>query len=121
MHRDPRFADVERLIGFLTASQGLGMAAGKWLDWPSLLLASFAKYGIDWGWVWLYVLFGSALLGASTLTTISLRIFALIASALLWLATGLASIYLHLPVAVLFAMVLVYYCLRSARSIYVGR
>lgn len=113
MHRDPRFADVERLIGWLTLAQGIGGL----LPWPSMLLNVLETYGFRWTWIVLFSLVGLGLIGASTLPNTRPRMILLGICTLLWIVSAGASIYLKLPIALCWAVVMGTAAARSAWSI----
>lgn len=121
MHRDPRLADVERLLGQLTTLQGVGMGVGKFVGMPSRLLETLAMRPefvfVEWLWIALFVGAGVTLYGASTLYDIKLRICALYGCAGIWLLTGVVSLILKLPGAIFLAWLLVFACLKAARRI----
>lgn len=113
MHRDPRFADVERLIGWLTLAQGIGGL----LPWPSMLLNVLQGYGVRWIWTVLFVVVGVGMIGASTLTNTRPRVILLIICASLWIMMVIVSAHLKLPAAFCWAIVITMFSIRSCWSI----
>ncbi len=109
MHRDPRFADVERLIGWLTLAQGIGGL----LPWPSMLFNVLENYGVRWIWTALFLLVGVGMIGASTLVNTWPRMILLAICALSWLLMAVVSFRLLLPAAACWSVVIGVYSIRT--------
>ena len=118
MSRDPRLADAERLIGALTACPGVAVLIIWWMGWKSKLLEQVA--GDDfWRWIWvgLFVVLGNAIIAASYLWDHRIRISLLCGCAALWIAIVVACYVLKMPLAIVQAVVILYFCLRAIRRL----
>lgn len=120
MHRDPRHAEAERIIGALTICPGASVLITLAFGWDSMLL-KWLDGGWRWTWIALFCVFGGAMIVASNLWDVRLRLRLLYLCAAAWVAIGIASIALQLPVSLAMAVVIALSCLRAARRIRNGR
>lgn len=114
MHRNPRYADTERIIGALTACPGAAVLIMWAFAWESRLLERLAG---GWGWAWIIVFmgFGTAMWVASYMWDMKVRLRLLYGCTAMWVALAVSCIALKMPLATAQALVILLFCLRAIR------
>ena len=121
IHRDPRYADAERIIGALTMCPGASVLLTIAVGWESMMLRWLESGLIRTGWVAGFLLFGFLTMFASYLWDIRIRMALLYFCAIAWTAIAVASVALQLPISLAISVVVIGSSIYTVRSLRHGR